>query len=248
MRSPTAFAATDKPTIARRPLSIVGTDTDAGKTIVSTAIAAYWARYRAADGDNPVALFKPFQSGVGDIERYGEIFGDTIETANSVYLRDPLAPPVAAANEGVEIDLGKAWRDLQSIADRKSHAIVEWLGGLGSPVTWELTVADLVRDWRMSAILVAPVRLGSISQVVACAALAREAKVKLGGIVLNCTEPIEAETREQLMPIGAIERLTHLPVLGCVPFLENPRDRAQLVAAAADLDIVTIERVGAIAG
>ncbi|MGD1902654.1 MAG: dethiobiotin synthase [Geitlerinemataceae cyanobacterium] len=243
MRSPTALEPTDKPAIARRPLSIVGTDTDAGKTVVSTAIAAYWARYREASS---VSLFKPFQSGEGDIERYGEIFGDAIETVNSVYLRDPLAPPVAATNEGVEIDLGKAWRDLQSIADRKSHAIVEWLGGLGSPVTWELTVADLVRDWRMSAILVAPVRLGSISQVVACAALAREAKVNLVGIVLNCVEPTDAVTCEQLMPVGAIEQLTHLPVLGCVPFLEDARDRDRLVTVAADLDIAAIERVGAL--
>lgn len=239
MRSPTALATTAT-TTARRPLSIVGTDTDAGKTIVSTAIAAYWAQYR---GPEAVGLLKPFQSGIGDIERYAEIFDDTIETTNSVYLRDPLAPPVAAMNQGVEIDLGLAWRDLQAIGQRRSHAIVEWLGGLGSPVTWELTVADLVRDWRMSAILVAPVRLGSISQVVACAALAREAKVNLAGIVLNCIEPTDDETREQLMPIGAIEQLTSLPVLGCVPFLEDVRDRQQLAAAAANLEIAAIERI-----
>lgn len=234
MLSPTDSSPTRITPIARRTLAIVGTDTDAGKTIVSTALAAYWAQHGSA---SDVALVKPVQSGVGDIERYGEIFGNTIETVNSIYLRDPLAPPVAAERQGVEIDLGVAWRDLQAIAARRSRLIVEWLGGLGSPVTWELTVADLVRDWRMSALLVVPVRLGSISQVVACAALAREAKVEIVGIVLNCVEPMDTEMCDLLMPIATIERLTYLPVLGCIPFLENVRDRDQLIAAAANLNL-----------
>lgn len=237
MLSPSATSLATTPTIARRPLAIVGTDTDAGKTIVSTALAAYWAKYGSA---SDVALVKPVQSGVGDIERYGEIFGETIETANSIYLRDPLAPPIAAERQGVDIDLGIAWRDLQAIVQRRPRTIVEWLGGLGSPVTWELTVADLVRDWQMSALLVVPVRLGSISQVVACAALARETKAKITGIVLNCVEPMDAETCELLTPIAAIERLTYLPVLGCIPFLENVRDRDQLIAAASDLQLEAI--------
>ena len=237
MLSPSATSSTTATPITRRPLAIVGTDTDAGKTIVSTALAAYWARYRSA---SEVALFKPVQSGVGDIERYGEIFGETIETANSIYLRDPLAPPIAAERQGVEIDLGIVWRDLQAIVQRRPQTIVEWLGGLGSPVTWELTVADLVRDWRMAAILVVPVRLGSISQVVACAALAREAKVEIVGIVLNCVEPTDADTCELLTPIAMIERLTYLPVLGCIPFLEDVRDRDQLIAAASNLNLEAI--------
>jgi len=237
MLSPSATSLATTPPIARRPLAIVGTDTDAGKTIVSTALAAYWAKYGLA---SDVALVKPVQSGLGDIERYGEIFGKTIETANSIYLRDPLAPPIAAERQGVDIDLGIAWRDLEAIIQRRPRTIVEWLGGLGSPVTWELTVADLVRDWQMSALLVVPVRLGSISQVVACAALAREAKAKLIGIVLNCVEPMDTETCELLTPIAAIERLTYLPVLGCIPFLEDVRDRDQLIAAASDLQLEAI--------
>lgn len=88
MLSPTDSSPTLITPIARRTLAIVGTDTDAGKTIVSTALAAYWAQHGSA---SEVALVKPIQSGVGDIERYGEIFGDTIETVNSIYLRDPLA-------------------------------------------------------------------------------------------------------------------------------------------------------------
>jgi dethiobiotin synthetase len=234
MLSPTPLSPTTSTVTPRHPLGIVGTDTDAGKTIVSTALAAYWAQYESAAD---VALFKPVQSGEGDIERYGEIFGDTIETANSIYLRDPLAPPIAAERQGVDIDLGVAWRDLQAIAQRRSRTIVEWLGGLGSPVTWELTVADLVRDWRMASLLVVPVRLGSISQVVACAALAREAKAEIAGIVLNCVEPMDTETCDRFMPIAMIERLTYLPVLGCMPFLDNVRDRDQLIAAASQLNL-----------
>ena len=46
-------------------LLITGTDTDVGKTIVTTAIAAYWLQHFSADS---LGLMKPVQSGIGDFE------------------------------------------------------------------------------------------------------------------------------------------------------------------------------------
>jgi len=221
------------------PLALIGTDTDAGKTIVGAALTAYWSKYDEAE---TIAVFKPLQSGVGDVELYHEIFGETIEIANSIYLKAPLAPPVAAEQEGVQINLGQVWQDFQALCQRRSRLLVETLGGIGSPVTWELTVADLIHDWRLPALLIVPVRLGSISQAVAAAALAREAKVNLIGIVLNCVSPVDRDSRDELTPIHALEQLTHLPVLGCVPHLEDIHDQDQLAEAASNLNLEAIEQ------
>jgi dethiobiotin synthetase len=110
------------------------------------------------------------------------------------------------------------------------------LGGLGSPVTNELTVADLAGEWRLKTILVVPVRLGAIASAVANVALARQTKINLRGIILNCTQPRTEEEIADLTPPDLIRSLTNIPVLGCVPYLENPRDLEKLAEVAAALD------------
>ena len=46
-----------------KELLITGTDTDAGKTILTIALAAYWQTYYK---NQKLALFKPIQTGIGD--------------------------------------------------------------------------------------------------------------------------------------------------------------------------------------
>ena len=115
--------------------------------------------------------------------------------------------------------------------------MVEGLGGLGSPVTSELTVADLARDWRLPTVLAVPVRLGAIGQAVANVALAKQAGVSLTGIVLNCVAPCSEEEIASWAPAYLIESLTQVPVLGCLPYLNDPTDIAKLAKAASDLDL-----------
>jgi len=70
--------------------------------------------------------------------------------------------------------------------------LVEALGGLGSPVSEEFTVADLA-EWRLPTVLVVPVKLGAIAQAVANVALARPSRVHLKGIVLNCVQLVHSK-------------------------------------------------------
>ena len=90
-----------------------------------------------------------------------------------------------------------------------------------SPVTNELTVADIASNWRLETILVVPVKLGAIAHTVANVALARQEKVKLKGIIFNCLNPCTQEEIEQWTPKGLIESLTQVPVLGYFPYVEK---------------------------
>lgn len=219
-----------------KTLLIAGTDTDAGKTVLTTALAAYWLKYYP---QTRLGLMKPIQSGIGDKETYQKLFKleQTESEITPLYFQAPLAPPIAAAKENRVIDLGIVWQSLQKLQQRKDFVIVESLGGLGSPVTDELTVADLAGEWRLPTILVVPVRLGAIAHTVANVALARQTKINLLGIVLNCTQPrTEAEIAD-LTPPELISSFTHLPVLGCIPYLENPHDLDKLAQVAANLDL-----------
>ena len=154
-------------------LLISGSDTDAGKTVVMSALMAYQQKYLA---HQRWAICKPLQSGDGDSEHYQGFFDldQPSETINPLRLQQPLAPPIAAMQEGISIDLGRAWKTLQGLQHSYDRVLVEGVGGLGAPITQELIVADLARDWRLPTLLVIPIRLGTIGQAVANVALARQ--------------------------------------------------------------------------
>ena len=165
------------------------------------------------------------------------MFDRAIAEINPIYLEQPLAPPIAAAQAGVHIDLGVAWQALTQMRQQYDLVLVEAIGGLGTPITAELVVADLAREWRLPAVLVVPVKLGAIGAAVANVALARQYNVQLRGIVLNCPQPLTAEEIANLAPAELIQSLTSTPVLGCLPYLPDLHDLDLLAAAAADLEL-----------
>lgn len=222
-----------------KTLLITGTDTEAGKTVVTTALAAYWQKYYP---QRSLGIMKPIQSGMGDRELYQTLFSleQSPEEITPLYFQAPLAPPIAAAKENRQVDLAIVWRTLLALQKQRDLVLIESLGGLGSPITDELTVADLAGEWRLPTILVVPVRLGAIANAVANVALARQTKIALRGIVLNCIQQRQEEEITDLTPVRLIQSLTNIPVLGCVPYVENPQDLEKLAEIAAGLDWETL--------
>mgnify|MGYP006426078283 CR=1 FL=1 len=216
-------------------LLIAGTDTEVGKTVFTCALVAYWQRYLQSQR---LGVMKPIQSGYGDREQYAALFQGqrSLEEITPLYFPEPLAPPIAAAKEGKTIDLGWAWQAFSHLTQQKDWVLVEALGGLGSPITDELTVADLARDWHLPTVLVVPVRLGSVGHIVANVALARQMQVDLKGIVLNCLTPESEETIENLTPVDLIQSLTQVPVLGRLPYGAK-EDLEMAISAISDLHL-----------
>lgn len=220
-------------------LLIAGTDTNVGKTLLTTALISYWQTYYLS---RSLGVFKPIQTGIGDRELYTQLFAlnQSIEEINPLHFEAALAPPIAAELEGKTVDLKLVWSQLCQLQQSRDFVLIEGLGGLGSPVTNELIVADLARDWHLPTILVVPVRLGAIAQAVANVALARQTGVLLKGLVLNCVEPCSEQDIENWTPTHLIESLTQIPILGILPYLDTPTDREKLTQIASDLDIETI--------
>ncbi|MEM9948812.1 MAG: dethiobiotin synthase [Cyanobacteria bacterium P01_D01_bin.36] len=217
-------------------LLITGTDTDSGKTVLTTALIAYWQKYCWA---HKLGVCKPVQSGVGDRELITRLFDldQTPEQINPLWYKTPIAPPLAAALEGTSVDLAKAWKVVAQLQAERDWVLIEGAGGLGSPITAELTVADIANEWRMPAVLVVPVKLGAIAATVANVALAEKKRVQLKGIVLSCTVPCTQGQIEHWTPVPMIEELTRVPVLGILPHLKQVKDREALADAAAQLDL-----------
>ncbi len=217
-------------------LLISGTDTDAGKTILTTALAAYWLRYYP---QNSLGLIKLIQAGVGDRELYQQLFSlnQTETEINPLCYQAPLAPPISAEREKKRVDIAKVWKTLDQLRSRCEFVLAEGLGGLGSPVTSESTIADLAWDWRLPTVLVVPVRLGALGQVVANVALAKQSKVHLKGIVLNCPHENVDQALADWAPPKLIKSLTQVPILGIIPRLSDPTNLDALVQVASNLDL-----------
>jgi dethiobiotin synthetase len=215
-------------------LLITSTDTDAGKTVLTAALAAYGHKHHSSQ---KWGILKPIQCGLGDREFYHELFDRAVTELNPIYLDAPLAPPIAAERQGVNIDLGIAWQALERMRQQHDFGLIEGIGGLGTPITAELVVADLARDWRLPTVLVVPVKLGSIAAAVANVALAKQYDVNLRGIVLNCPRPLSESEIADFAPPELIQSLTSTPVLGSIPYITDLHDLDRLAAVAANLEL-----------
>ena len=217
-----------------KTLLIAGTDTDVGKTVLTTSLAAYWQTYRSES----LGLMKLMQTGMGDRQIYEQLFADdpSIQISVPLQFQEPVAPPIAAHREGKTVDLAEVWQKLTALT-QQHFVLIEALGGLGSPVTDELTVADIARDWRLPTVLVVPVKLGAIAAAVANVALAHTAAIALKGIVLSCVTPHSESSLADWTPVELIESLTNVPVLGILPHLAQATDREKLAQVASNLDL-----------
>jgi dethiobiotin synthetase len=103
----------------------------------------------------------------------------------------PLAPPLAAAEEGTVVNEEllvagiEPWRAVSDVV------LVEGAGGLLSPLSANLNSLDLARAMNLPLLVVAANRVGVMHQVLALlhAARALAPEVAIAGIVLNHPKP-----------------------------------------------------------
>jgi len=178
-------------------LFVTGTDTEVGKTHVATLIA----RQLVLEGVR-VGVYKPVCSGAL-VEANGLTHWDDIDRLRAAVrsqwaeseLSDqaicpqrflaPLAPPLAARDEGRTVDVALLRHGAESWSGRADVLIVEGAGGLLAPVTDTLTVADVARDFGYPMILVARCGLGTINHSLLTVESARRRGLNVAGIVLN---------------------------------------------------------------
>jgi dethiobiotin synthetase len=216
-----------------RQFLIAGTDTEVGKTVVTSCLAACSQKFYP---QKSLGILKLMETGLGDSQVYQGLFPD-LEVVSPLSFATAIAPPLAALKEGKTIDLKLVWETYCRLQQEHDFLLVEALGGLGSPVSHELTVADLARDWKLPTILVVPVKLGAIAATVANMALVRQNKINLVGIVLNCVNPDSEANLEDLTPIAFLENLAQVRVLGVVPYLVDTTDLDKLAQIGSNLDL-----------
>ena len=239
-----------------RGLFVTGTDTGVGKTLIAGGVAAALVA-RGVD----VGVAKPVESGclrtsnglvptdAAFLKRMASA-PEPLEDICPVRLEAPLAPAVAAEREGVTIHLDELEAAVRSVASRHALTLCEGAGGLYVPLDGERgCVIDLIQRVGFPALVVGRLGLGTINHTTLTVRALQAARVDVVGVVLSQTGP-ERGPAEETNP-AAVERLTGVPLLGVVPYLEElgggleiEREAlAAVIEEALDLSIILKQHI-----
>ncbi|MDE0938173.1 MAG: dethiobiotin synthase [Mariniblastus sp.] len=204
-------------------LFITGTDTEVGKTYVATHIA----KDLVAAGHR-VGVYKPVASECvsdgrqlvsEDAVALWEAAGHplTLEAVCPQRFQAPLAPHLAARNEGRELDTELMRSGISVWADECDIVIVEGAGGLMSPISDDEYFADVAYDLGYPTIVVAPNTIGVINQSLSAlitAACFRDG-IPIAGVILNDARMFDGDVsmetnREQISSRSVSPVLTRL--------------------------------------
>lgn len=203
---------------------VTGTDTEIGKTLISAAIlhALVETGVRAC-GMKPVAAGAEMRDG-----RLHNDDADMLAAAGNValpphittpyMLREPAAPHIAAALEGVSIDMVPIIAAYAEVAAASDAVVVEGVGGFRVPLNALDDTADLARELNLPVILVVGMRLGCINHALITAEAIAARGLVISGWVANETTPMAFGEQN----IEALALRIPAPLLGRVPYLEQP--------------------------
>ncbi|WP_250511918.1 dethiobiotin synthase [Caballeronia sp. INDeC2] len=220
-------------------LFVAGTDTEIGKTLVCAALLHGFARSGLR-----AAAMKPIASGA--IERDGVLHNedaDQLDDAANVALpndirtpfmmREPIAPHIAAAREGIALDIGRIVDAHRHAVTKADIVVVEGVGGFRVPLSDTHDTADLAVALNLPVVLVVGMRLGCISHALLTVEAVASRGLKLAGWVANRVDP------DMLYPdenIATLKRRIEAPLIGVIPHLAPPDARR----AADQLDTVAL--------
>lgn len=163
------LAASCDPTALPHHVYITGTDTGAGKTHVAVALL-----HALRTAGLPAVGMKPLASGC-EATAAGWRNADALALqqasdprppyaqVNPYALRTPTAPEIAAALDGVEVELAPLVAGFSALASGGASVVVEGVGGWLAPLSARLMQLDLVRALELPVVLVVGLQLGCIN-------------------------------------------------------------------------------------
>ena len=205
---------------APRGLFVTGTDTEVGKTVVASAIAATLA----ALGER-VSVFKPAVTGLDEPDGMGADHERLLAAARSSQpswevapyrFGPPVSPHLAAAAAGERVDPYRLLAAARRAAAAGDALVAEGVGGLLVPLSGSYLVRDLAADLGMPVVIAARPGLGTISHTLMTIECARAAGLRVASVVLTpwpaVPGEVERSNRETIARLGNVEVET-LPAL-----------------------------------
>jgi|Deesub1362A_J573_1020465.scaffolds.fasta_scaffold00727_2 dethiobiotin synthetase len=179
-------------------IAVLGTNTEVGKTFVSTAIAKL-----LEDLGRDVMVLKPVETGEPDTA-YLQKLGIR---AKSIYrFKTPATPLLSAQIEGKKIDVDYLLMKTRTILEENDSVILEGVGGVASPIWYNFDSSDLAARLNLRVLLVAKNELGAITSTVTAAKYLEMKGAELGAILLNMSDDGVIQKSNAEIISGIIEK------------------------------------------
>ncbi|MCK9284071.1 MAG: dethiobiotin synthase [Rhodocyclaceae bacterium] len=200
---------------------ITGTDTEVGKTFVTCALLhAYAAIGHRAAGMKPVAAGVDAAGCNEDVEAL--VAASTVaaprEYVSPYVFASPIAPHIAAAEEGRSIRFAPIHLALAGLQPLADTVLVEGVGGFRVPLGLEGDSADLAQTLGLPVILVVGLRLGCISHALLTVEAIEARGLRLAGWVAN---RVDSQMERAEDNVAAIAERVSAPLLGILPWFET---------------------------
>jgi dethiobiotin synthetase len=214
----------------RSGVFIAGTDTGIGKTHVACALlhALREAGVRAS-GMKPVASgCEHTQDDLRNEDALALIEASDPQPdyalCNPYAFEPAIAPHLAAADLGVEVELARIESAYAQLASQAACVVVEGVGGWMVPLSGSLDAGAIPRALELPVILVVGLRLGCINHARLSARAIQADGCELLGWIGNRVDPAMERPEENL---DALHRLLPSPCLGVLPHGVSPADAAR---------------------
>jgi dethiobiotin synthetase len=199
---------------------VTGTDTGVGKSFVSaTLLCALREAGIRAVGMKPVAsgcelLPEGLRNADALLLRRHSDGAVSYDDVNPYAFEPAIAPHIAAAEAGVEIDIAAIAAAFHRLR-RTGVVVMEGVGGWMAPLSASLMQADLARHFDLPVVLVVGLRLGCINHALLSARAIAADGCRLVGWIGNGIDPAMERVQKNLATLKA--RLA-APCLGILPY------------------------------
>jgi dethiobiotin synthetase len=196
-----------------RGLFVTGTDTEVGKTVVASALAATLA----ANGER-VAVFKPAVTGLSELDapladheflRRSARSPQSAEAVSPYRFGPAVSPHLAAQLVGIEIAPGHLTAGAEAAAANADVLVVEGVGGLLVPLCSDYLVRDFAAELALPLVIAARPGLGTINHTLMTIECARAAGLEIAAVVLTpCSrfpQEMERSNRRAIEALGGVE-------------------------------------------
>lgn len=205
---------------------ITGTDTEIGKTFITSALLRAFAKQGCSTlGVKPIASGADEINGVLHNEDVDSLVAaSTVKAPQEIVvpylMRTPAAPHIVAAMENVNMDVQHIARCYQQAQDLADVVLVEGVGGFCVPLDDETSTVDLAQGLSLPVILVVGMRLGCINHALLTAQAIAASGLRLAGWVANTVDP---EMRFFEENVQALKQRIDAPCLGVIPRLASEK-------------------------
>ena len=218
---------------------ITGTDTDVGKTYVTAGLAI---TFREMGID--VGVMKPFAAGTAqkkgfkseDVEILSAAaqVSDPESLVNPQFFPIPASPYTAWKNLKIKPKISPILTGFKKLSLLHEMILVEGMGGIMTPVLKDYFIANLIKDMKIPAVIVARSKVGTINHTIMTVRMCEKYKIPIKGIIINDFN-LDGYKVDELK--RDLKNLLGVPVLGHIPFIEDLSDSSVHKIFKKNLDL-----------